>query len=250
MHQLGDTTSFHQKPKQYPLPILKRTVESYIATVCKAGGMFTFGTICYEPFLMDTGQIIATYVTMNEEQRQPFDIQVKNKLVAILIIKGCKYSGLQKWLAQQQLSPDIACAYPVITNVAGEMIKDGVWSEDQKNTCTGKLNLYKKNDYEMKNGAVGGIIQDVDNEEEAGTMEHVLAMVDSNSNGIECHNSFDSTQKDFNNEDPGEVIGAIVAIKKEDSQTTYKNDDYKCVNHNNQDFQDIHNMVNQENNGG
>ena len=43
--------------------------------------MFTFGTIYYEPFLMDAGETIATYVAMNEEQRQPFDVQVQDKFV-------------------------------------------------------------------------------------------------------------------------------------------------------------------------
>ena len=58
------------------------------------------------------------------------------------------------------------------------------------------------------------------------------------------------TWEDFDNEDPGEVIGAIVAIKKEDSQTTYKDNDYNYMDHNNRKFQDILNMVNQEDCGG
>ena len=104
MHQLGTTISFHQKLKQgegLSTGDFKRTVESYIATVWKTGGMFTFGTIYYEPFLTDAGEPIATYVAMNEEQRQPLDIQVQDKLVAILKIKSCIYSGIRKCLAQQ-----------------------------------------------------------------------------------------------------------------------------------------------------
>ena len=97
------------------------------------------------------------------------------------------------------------------------MIKNGVWSEDHKKTRTGKPNHYKKNDNDKKNGAVGGIIHDTDNEEKASTMEYVLAMIDSNSNGIDGHNSIDQTRKDFDNEDLGEVIIAVVAIKEEDS---------------------------------
>ena len=126
------------------------------------------------------------------------------------------------------------------------MIKNRVWSEDHKKTYTGKSNHYKINDNDKKNGKVGGIIHNVDNKEEASTMEHVLAVIQSNSNITKFHGSFEPIQEDFNNEDPGEVIGAIVAIKKEDSQTSYKDDDYEYMDHNNQEFQDILNMVNQE----
>ena len=90
----------------------------------------------------------------------------------ILIIKGCRYSGLRKWLAQQQLSPDTAC--------------------------------YKKNEKNKKNGAVGGIVHGTDNEDETETMEHVLAVIYSNSNATKCHGSFEPTQENFDNEDPGE----------------------------------------------
>ena len=80
MHQLGTTIGFHQKPKQGEGLLtgdFKRTVESYVATVCKTGEMFTFGTmIYYKPFLTDAGQTIATYVALNKEQCRPFDIQV------------------------------------------------------------------------------------------------------------------------------------------------------------------------------
>ena len=130
---------------------------------------------------------------MNEDQHWPIDIQVQDKLVAILIINGCKYSGLRKWLVQQ-LSPDVAYAYPVMANAAVGMTENGVWSEDHKKTQTSKPNCYKKNDNDKKNSTVGGIIHNVNNEEEAGTMEHVLAMVDSNSNVTKCHNSSSLTQ--------------------------------------------------------
>ena len=44
MYQLGITIDFHQKPKQgegMSISDMKRSVESYVATVCKSGGMFT-----------------------------------------------------------------------------------------------------------------------------------------------------------------------------------------------------------------
>ena len=84
----------------------------------------------------------------------------------------------------------------------------------------------------------------MDNEDETGTMEHMLAVIDSNSNTTKCHDFFEPTKEDFDNENCGEVIGATIAIKKEDSQTTYKDDDYKYVDHNNQEFSGIGDMVN------
>ena len=42
------------------------------------------------------------------------------------------------------------------------------------------------------------------------------------------------------------MIGAISVVKKEDSQTSYKDDDYEYVDYNNQEFQDNLNMVNWE----
>ena len=112
MHQLRNTIGFHQIPKLgegLSTGDFKRTAESYVSTVCKAGGMFTFGTIYYEPFLTDAGETIATYGTMNEEQCRPVNIQVHDKLAAILIIRDYKHSGLSKWLAQLQLYTDTAC---------------------------------------------------------------------------------------------------------------------------------------------
>ena len=77
-------------------------------------------------------------------------------------------------------------------------------------------------------------------------MQHILAMVDSNSNRVECHNSFDPTREDFNDEDPGEGMKAFFANKKEDSQTTYKDDDYKQIEHFDPVYQGIHDMKNRE----
>ena len=55
-------------------------------------------------------------------------------------------------MAQQQLSPDTVCAYPVTTNAAVDMIKNKAWVEDNKKTHAHKLNRYKKNDNDKKNG--------------------------------------------------------------------------------------------------
>ena len=114
-------------------------------------------------------------------------------MVAILIIKGCKYKSLRTWLAQQQLSPNTVCAYPVTVNTALEMIKKGQWIEDHRMTGTGtSSNRRKKKDKDKTDRAVGRIIHnEEDTQEEAVIMKHVLVMVDSNSNAVECHNSFD-----------------------------------------------------------
>ena len=77
-------------------------------------------------------------------------------------------------------------------------------------------------------------------------MDHVLAMVDFNSNGFDCHNYFDSTREDFNHEDPGDVIRVVVANKKEDSQITYKDDSYEWIDYTDSVYQCIHDMRNRE----
>ena len=58
------------------------------------------------------------------------------------------------------------------------MIKNGVWSEDYKKTNICKPNCYKKSDNDKKNITVGGTIHNVDNEEETGTIDHILVVVD------------------------------------------------------------------------
>ena len=73
--------------------------------------MFAIGTKIYLPFLTDAGKTILSSVSMTIADCYPFDIQIEDTIVAILIIKGYKHSSLRKWLAQHQLSPDIACAY-------------------------------------------------------------------------------------------------------------------------------------------
>ena len=71
------------------------------------------------------------------------------------------------------------------------MIENGAWVEDNKKTHPGKPSCCKKNDNNKKNGAVGGIVHDTDNEDETGTMEYVLAVIDSNSNTTGGHDYFE-----------------------------------------------------------
>ena len=57
-------------------------------------------------------------------------------------------------------------------------------------------------------------MHDANNEGETGTMEHVSAVISLNPNVTEYHGSVEPTQEDFDNEDPGEVIGAIITSRK------------------------------------
>ena len=56
-------------------------------------------------------------------------------------------------------------------------------------------------------------------------MGHVPATIYSQSDTVEHCYSFDSMQEDFDNEDPGEVIGAIIANLGYDK--SYNNNNYK-----------------------
>ena len=104
--------------------------------------------------------------------------------------------------------------HTVTANVAVGMINNGDWVKDNNKTHANKPNHHKKNDNDKKNGAVDGIVHDAENKDDTGTMEHVLAVIDSNSNVTEYHSCVEPTQEDFDDEDPGEVIGVIFPSRK------------------------------------
>ena len=42
-------------------------IDSNVQTVCKTGGIFTFGRDLDEPFLVSAGETAADYIAMNKE---------------------------------------------------------------------------------------------------------------------------------------------------------------------------------------
>ena len=91
----------------------KRTVESYVDTTCKLGGLLAFRSTLMEPILA-TAQPMGTlqaYVGMNEAVRRPYDLLYTDLIVTIIMTKGCSYGSLKKWLAQNQLIAGESVSY-------------------------------------------------------------------------------------------------------------------------------------------
>ena len=109
--QLDKTVSYSQSPPRRVTDMsigdYKRSVESYVATTCKLGGLFTYGSTLMEPILA-AAQLMVTlqaYVRMNEAVRRPYDLLYTDLIVTIIMTKGYSYGSLKKLLAQNQLIP-------------------------------------------------------------------------------------------------------------------------------------------------
>ena len=105
----------------------KRTVESYVVKTCKLGGLLAFGSTLMDPILA-AAQPVATlqvYVGINEALQRPYE----DLIVTIIMIKGCSYGSLKKWLAQNQLIAG-AQAYITVRNELVDMINTGTSPPD------------------------------------------------------------------------------------------------------------------------
>ena len=114
-----------------PIGDYKRTVESYVVTTCKLGGVLAFELTLMEPILA-TVQPVATlqaYVGTNEAARRPYDLLYTDLIVTIIMTDGCSYGSLKKWLAQKQLIAG-AQAYTSISNELVDMINTGTFPLD------------------------------------------------------------------------------------------------------------------------
>ena len=76
----------------------KRTVESYVATTCKLGGLLEFELTLMEPILAAAQPVVTlqNYVGMDEAARRPHDLLYTDLIVTISMIKGCNYGSLKK----------------------------------------------------------------------------------------------------------------------------------------------------------
>ena len=109
----------------------KRTVESYVATTYKLGGLLAFRPTIIEPILAAAQPVasLQAYVGMNEAAKQPYDVLYTALIVTIIMTKGCSYGSLNKWLAQNQLIPG-AQAYTTVLNELVDMINTGTFPHD------------------------------------------------------------------------------------------------------------------------
>ena len=103
--QLDKTVSYLQSPPcggtAMTIGDYKRKVESYVTTTCKLGGLLDFGSTLMEPILAAAQPVVTlqTYVGMDEVARLPYDLLYTDLIVTIIMIKGCNYGSLRKWLA-------------------------------------------------------------------------------------------------------------------------------------------------------
>ena len=67
---------------------------------------------------------LQAYVGMNAAAQRSYDILYMNLTVTIIKTKGCSYSSLRKWLAQNQMIPG-AQAYTTKSNKLVDMINSG-----------------------------------------------------------------------------------------------------------------------------
>ena len=76
----------------------KRTVESYVATTCKLGGLLAFGSALMELILAAAQPVVTlqVYVGMDEATRRPYDLLYTDLIVTIIMTKGCNYDSLKK----------------------------------------------------------------------------------------------------------------------------------------------------------
>ena len=242
--------SYYQKPpKNGPAMSTgdyKRTLESLVDTVFKAGGLFAFGTKLMEPILAGTGaapaETIATYMAMDLETRKPFDLVYKDRVVGLLMVKGNKYTSMRRHLMQAQLQPGVECVYPIGGNATAEMMDNGAWIEDKKTAPRKPGGPNPNPNPSPTGGTVGAIVQPIEEQQEEeeeeeeellelplieddeveqtgvrfasdlpdlGKMGHILAMIEAESNNMECSNYFDPLDYQDNFEDDG-IIGAII----------------------------------------
>ena len=134
----------------------KRTVESYVATTIKLGELLAFGSTLMEPILAALQPVVTlqVYVGMNEAARRPHDLLYADKVVSVIMIDGCSFGSLKKWLAQNQLIP-VGQAYTTSSNELVDMMNSGSFAPDASKQ------KQKKGKKKVDDETVGAIIESV-----------------------------------------------------------------------------------------
>merc|ERR1711865_1282862 len=118
------------------------------------GGECTFGTKLME-LVLDSVQpviILAQYFVLAPANKRPYEVLYEDAIVAIIITKGCMYSSLREWLAQQEMSGN--SAYLLQSNELVEMINSGNFAPDPPWVHKNQKNKNKSNNEET----VGAVI--------------------------------------------------------------------------------------------
>merc|ERR1711966_575689 len=118
------------------------------------GGDFAYGTKLMEVVLNEQNPVItlAQYFALAPVDKRPYDILYEDAIVAIIITKGCMYSSLREFLAQQELSGN--SAYSLQSNELVEMINSGNFAPDPPWVHKSQKNKQNKGNNEETVGAV------------------------------------------------------------------------------------------------
>ena len=110
----------------------KRTVESHIDTLFKAGGHFPLGTNMYMYHLNAQGMTLIQYLGLTADQQRVINQEVKDELTGVIMSKGVASKELIDYMAQQYIIPGNANPYPLGGNKMCQMIDSGKWKMDEK----------------------------------------------------------------------------------------------------------------------
>ena len=211
LRHIRKSITYMQKPKNAPTAVdtaqYKRHLSVYVGNASRAGGDFVFGTKFYEPFLVDAGETLISYLGMTATEKKVYDKKAQDLIVAVLMIEGCKSKTLKTNLKNQFLTGN-ADAYPVTASKAFELIdryeEELVPTPNPSQRNRGARN---RNSTNTDDGNVAGA--HVVNEEQTTRALVLAAVVD---DGIVHENAFEpiTTEAEFNDEDLGEVACIII----------------------------------------
>jgi hypothetical protein len=215
LRHIRKSITYMQKPKNAPTAVdtaqYKRHLSVYVRNASRAGGDFVFGTKFYEPFLIDDGETLVSYLGMSAIKKKVYDNQAHDLIVSVLMIEGCKSKVLKTNLKNQFLTGNTD-AYPVTASKAFELIDryedDTIPTQDSNPGNRDRRSRYKKNNNNNDDGNVAGA--HIHEDETQSTKELVLAAVVDN--GIIHQNAFEAiaTEEEFDDEDLGEVACIII----------------------------------------
>ena len=76
----------------------KRYIEIHVQTAYKSCGMFAFGAKHWVHTMAKDGRTPEDYFNVNKTDRKKYNKQALDRIIATLMIQGCKYPSLRQWL--------------------------------------------------------------------------------------------------------------------------------------------------------
>jgi len=265
-------TRFWQKPRgngpSMPTGEYKRYIEIHVQTAYKSCGALTFGAKHWRDAMAKDGRVPEDYFNCSKSDRKKYDKQALDRIIATLMIQGCKYPALRQYLVNQQLATGNDSAYPKTANDAARLIDDGTWGKEHGapsgngnhgnsnggNHGSGKRQVQRSSTEEVVGSHVR--YEDSDAEDEDGVNDdknfdddanfnHIMATI--GSTGAEHRNAFEpiETEEDFDEESIGEIVGAITTVPNR-LVNAPEEDHYELVDHESKTYDDIRNLADRQ----